>query len=241
MKANTTHKLPAAAFTLIELLVVIAIIAILAAMLFPAFGKVKALQAIKKAQAELAKVDSAIQSYKTKYGHYPPDNRLAGSGPANRQYYGLSPLYFELKGTKLNNGVFETLDGRSRIAQSDVAAAFSGGVNGFMNCTRGNADESTPAQDFLKDLSAAQSVIGKVGGVETTVLACTIQWPKDLDPVMAVFTPNNLSVYPNPWRYDMSSPTNNPGEFDLWVDLVIRGKTNRISNWSKGAQIVYEP
>ena len=36
----------------------------------------------------------------------------------------------------------------------------------------------------------------------------------------------------NPWRYVSSNPTNNPGEFDLWVDIIVGGKTNRICNWS---------
>jgi hypothetical protein len=36
----------------------------------------------------------------------------------------------------------------------------------------------------------------------------------------------------NPWNYNSSSPTNNPREFDLWIDIPIGGKINRISNWS---------
>jgi hypothetical protein len=36
----------------------------------------------------------------------------------------------------------------------------------------------------------------------------------------------------NPFRYVSSNPTNNPSSFDLWVDVVVGGKTNRISNWS---------
>ena len=41
----------------------------------------------------------------------------------------------------------------------------------------------------------------------------------------------------NPWRYNSSSPTNNPGSYDLWVQLSIGGKTNLICNWSKQVQI----
>jgi len=29
-----------------------------------------------------------------------------------------------------------------------------------------------------------------------------------------------------------SKPTNNVGSYDLWMDLAIRGKTYRISNWT---------
>jgi hypothetical protein len=34
-----------------------------------------------------------------------------------------------------------------------------------------------------------------------------------------------------PWRYNVSSPTNNPGSFDLWVELDIGGKKHVVGNW----------
>ena len=37
----------------------------------------------------------------------------------------------------------------------------------------------------------------------------------------------------NPYRYNSSSPTNNPRSYDLWIDVLIGGKINRISNWSE--------
>jgi prepilin-type N-terminal cleavage/methylation domain-containing protein len=36
----------------------------------------------------------------------------------------------------------------------------------------------------------------------------------------------------NPWHYDSSNPTHNPDSFDLWIDLVIGGKTVTIGNWN---------
>jgi hypothetical protein len=42
----------------------------------------------------------------------------------------------------------------------------------------------------------------------------------------------------NPWHYNSSNPTNNPGSYDLWMDFISQGKTNRVSNWSKDPQIV---
>ena len=45
----------------------------------------------------------------------------------------------------------------------------------------------------------------------------------------------------NPWRYNSSNPTNNPGSYDLWMQLSIGGTTNSqtilICNWSKQVQI----
>ena len=42
----------------------------------------------------------------------------------------------------------------------------------------------------------------------------------------------------NPFRYVSSNPTNNTSTFDLWVDVIVGGKTNRISNWSDKPEIV---
>ena len=61
-------------------------------------------------------------------------------------------------------------------------------------------------------------------------------------PVGPVGSVNNLQLptvtlpYINPWHYNPINPTNNPDSYDLWIDVVWRGKTNRISNWSKDPQ-----
>jgi prepilin-type N-terminal cleavage/methylation domain-containing protein len=34
-----------------------------------------------------------------------------------------------------------------------------------------------------------------------------------------------------PWRYNVTNPTNNPGSFDLWVEVDIGGKKEIIGNW----------
>lgn len=34
-----------------------------------------------------------------------------------------------------------------------------------------------------------------------------------------------------PWHYNASSPTNNPGSFDLWVDITIGPKKFTVGNW----------
>jgi prepilin-type N-terminal cleavage/methylation domain-containing protein len=202
-------------FTLIELLIVIAIIGILAALILPVTGAIKRNATLKKAQAELEQVATAIEAYKAKCGHYPPDNPAA---PATSQ------LYFELLGTKLvsNGSEYETLDGSARIAVGAIPALF--GTSGFVNCTRtASADDAPAAVNFVKQLRPGQ--YGEVAaGVR--VLACSVRWP-----------PDTL----NPWRYVSSNPKNNPGAYDLWVDILLAGKTNRISNWSKRPQLVGLP
>jgi prepilin-type N-terminal cleavage/methylation domain-containing protein len=228
---NSTHqpRLRRTAFTLIELLVVIAVIGILAALIFPITGALKKKRMITVAQAELAEVETAIDAYKSKYGTYPPDN--PGSPLIN-------PLYFELEGTTNNgSGYYQTLDGSGQISSGQFAGLFGAGVNGFVNTSASakGSDDKGVAVNFLKDLKPNQ--IGQwIFGTRTNnaILVCSVQW-------------DNVSTQPlpsppaernglNPWRYVSSHPTNNPASYDLWVDILIAGKTYHISNWSKQPQ-----
>lgn len=239
-----TNRAGERGFTLIELLVVITIMAVLAALIFPAFGAVKRRATISKAQTELQEIRTAIELYKDKLGFFPPDN------PGLPK---LNPLYYELLGTAqlIDGTTFETLDKTARMPIVGFARAFSGldtnnsvvpsGVSGFINCTRAAGDEAVPAKSFLRSLKPGQYAVGRNNGVEVRLLTCTVPWPNNLPPVLSTFVPDEASVKPNPWRYNSSNPTNNPGSYDLWVDVIIRGKTNRISNWSQQAQIVAAP
>lgn len=216
-----------AAFTLIELLVVIAIIGVLAALIFPAMKGVKERAMRAKVQAEVKQLESSIESYKAKYGHYPPDNPGL---PA------LNQLFYELQGTiKTKVGaavVFQTLDARNNIPVASVSTVFGPGVSGFVNCTKeGGGDDFGAAQKFISGLSPGQYRFLASGG---GLLTCTIPWPPNLGPVIPMEAADL-----NPMRYNSSSPTNNPKSYDLWVDIFVGGKTNRISNWSKQYEVVY--
>jgi prepilin-type N-terminal cleavage/methylation domain-containing protein len=246
MNANPNLRSPRAAFTLIELMIVIGIIAVLAAMIFPAFSSIKKRNQLAKARAELVQLELAIAAYKTKYGFFPPSNGLGRYQPAaQREFFALNPLYFELKGTKLTGANYVTLDNRVTLpsAAVQVQAAFggAGGVSGFVNCTRGSADESSPARSFLVESRTGQYALGTYGGQTIALLTCSVPWSRDLPPVIDGFTPAVDGTYPNPWRYNSLTPTNNPGGFDLWVDIIQGGRTNRVSNWSARPQIVYDP
>ncbi len=223
------------AFTLIELLIVIAIIAILAAMIFPVTGAINRKKMVSRARAELGLVKMAIEDYQTKLGHYPPDNPRS---------FEINPLYFELMGTT-NAGtpldpVFVTLDGTAKISRTEFPAAFGSGaqaVQGLANCSaRGAGEEGRMAQRFLRSDLKPNQVCSVAGYPMLKLLACSIPGPYN------VVTP--ASIVPanaNPFRYNSSNPTNNPNSYDLWVDIVISGKTNRINNWSSEPIIVGTP
>ena len=215
------------AFTLIELLVVIAIIALLAAMIFPLTGAINRSRIGKKTMVELQMLASAIENYKSKYGFFPPDN--PGLPSTNQLYFELLGCKATVAGAIMN---YETLDGSARFTPGG-GSAFGPKVAGILNTTKPNSDEDAArAQKFLMALKP-----GNIGELKTgpapgeRILVASTAWPQDsgyrIDPAVADETGLN------PFNYVSSNPTNNPGGFDLWVDVVISGKTNRFSNWSK--------
>jgi prepilin-type N-terminal cleavage/methylation domain-containing protein len=210
-------------FTLIELLAVIAIIGVLAAFTIPVLDAVKKRQVISHTQAELGQLDAAIKSYHATYGFYPPDNHLTPPNPAINQ------LYYELMGVANNNGNFRTLDDQATISSTDAQATF--GVSGFMNCSKPGAGEDTAqAKSFLVGLRPNQLGTNGVNSASIPFLCASVGGP---DPNYA---PPPLSGL-NPWRYNSSNPTNNPGAYDLWVQLSINGTKYLICNWSKTVQV----
>jgi len=229
---NSTHpqRLRRFAFTLIELLVVIAVIGILAALIFPITGALKKRKMITVAQAGLAEIEAAIDNYKSKFGTYPPDN------PGN---FVINPLYYELMGTTITGTGYATKDGSSQIATADLTML---GVSGFVNVSKGgNSDEAVKATTFLPQLHANQ--IGQIKGVASTpsILICSVGWDTDDTARQLVSTiafPNATQTRLTPWQYNFSHPVNNPNSYDLWVDLLISGKTNRVSNWSTKPQVL---
>jgi prepilin-type N-terminal cleavage/methylation domain-containing protein len=209
-------------FTLIELLVVIAIISVLTVLIVSAAGSSHIGPKIAVAQTELAQMESAIQDYKDRLGLYPPDN------PANPA---INPLWFELLGTTNDGNNYVTLDRSGQISLTDISRDFS--RQGFANSgTRARAtDDAGAPMPFLKNLGSRQ-----VGPLDTAnplinVLVCSVQLPTGTSPSPIPGTTLN------PWRYVSTNPTHNPRSYDLWVDLVISGKTYRISNWSKRPEI----
>jgi prepilin-type N-terminal cleavage/methylation domain-containing protein len=215
------------AFTLIELLIVISIIALLAAFTVPVMGRIKRTEYINKTKAEMAKLETAIDSYKATHGFYPPSN------PGSTYF---SPLFYELLGTTNNTttGNFQTLDGTASIPAAALTVPGPLGVGGFINCTKpGAGEDAVAAKNFLPDLSSKQIFFNITNaGYPVTLLVASVGGP-DL-------TYNPLGQQPpppyiNPWRY-VYPGTNNPTSYDLWVELCIAGQTNLICNWTKEVQ-----
>jgi prepilin-type N-terminal cleavage/methylation domain-containing protein len=228
MKKNLQNKPTARrrAFTLIELLAVITIIGVLAAFTIPVLSSVKRQQYIKNAQAEMEQLKTAIQRYHDAYGFYPPDStNTVNNIPANQ-------LYYELIGTTNINpasAVYQLLDGSgASLTAVQLNAAYN--VSGFINCSKpGAGEDAAAAKIFISGLKPKQMGIITNNSVPTLALLCTVGGPDPNYP----FSGSDA----NPWRYNSSNPTNNPGGYDLWIQLKIGGKLNLICNWSKQVQI----
>ena len=208
-------------FTLVELLTVIAIIAALAAFIFPVMGVIEKNKFITRSKAEMLQVAGAIDSYKDAWGFYPPDN------PGNPL---LNQLYYELVGTTNTSSspaTFQTLDGSSTVTSGTLNTVFGSGVSAFVNCSKpGAGEQAAGGRNFLHEYRPGQTA--SYNGV--TLLVTSAGGP---DPNYQPLGSPDL----NPWRYISSNPTNNPGSYDLWVQLSISGKKYLVCNWSKQVQI----
>jgi prepilin-type N-terminal cleavage/methylation domain-containing protein len=238
---NPVRPSPARGFTLIELLVVISIIAVLVAFSVVALGGVQRTKYISTARGEMALIQGALEAYKGKYGVYPPCNQnpnsiyTSGNPPTDRTR--LNQLYYELTGTTQSGTgpatVFTTLVGGAVIQGSTLTSAqaqLAYGVGGFVNCTKGGGEEAVGAQNFLPDIKSRQyNDNASNNTVRTTILVTSVGGP-DVN-----YQPLGTQDM-NPFRY-VYPGVNNPGGYDLWVQLVIKGKTNLVCNWNKNVQI----
>ncbi|MDB6016984.1 MAG: hypothetical protein JWR19_1473 [Pedosphaera sp.] len=212
------RPVPVLAFTLIELLVVIAIIGVLAALLVPLTAIVSKKKAFARAEGELQEIQAVISRYKAKKGFYPPDNTNAAAP---------NQLFYELMGTPFNSGVgvYSNQFGGDVISINTIDTIFHAG--GIVN----SSVDSTEVDKFFPNMKSAN--IENIGNIAAPIWIFSIP-SRGPNPIMV----GGKEV--NPVYYISSNPTNNSadGSYDLWVDILIGGKTNRISNWSKDPQIV---
>jgi prepilin-type N-terminal cleavage/methylation domain-containing protein len=221
------------AFTLVELLVVISIIAVIAGFVIVGMKPILRTRKISVVKGEIQVIQTALENYHAKYGVYPPGNQNLNSiyTPQNDRAQ-LSQLYYELAGTTATAiaGVnyFVTLDGSSKIKVAEVSTAY--GTGGFLNCTKGSGEDSAAAKSFLPSLSAKQLNYKVTNNtVGTTMIITSVGGPDETYKPLA-------AVDLNPFRY-VCPGTNNPGTYDLWVQLSINGKKYLVCNWSKAVQV----
>lgn len=218
-----TGRRARAAFTLIELLTVIAVIAIIAGLLMPVFNMVERKSMLQQANAEMQQLITAIDNYHAHYGFYPPGNAIPALATTNQ-------LYYELLGTTATNNAasFTTLDNSATVLSATIMTYFN--VSGFMGCSRGSGDDAVQAQSFLPALKTSQ--IATNGDISLIVTA--VNSGPGYAPLPGFKALNGTGIA-NPWRY-VYPGVNNPNSYDLWVKVIVGGKTNLICNWNNQQQ-----
>ena len=217
-------------FTLIELLVVIAIIAVLASLVVGLSGTAGRKMTESRIQAEIAALDTAIEAYKVKFGHYPPDNP---DNPA------LNSLYYELTGVLYSSTRRTFKDPQSGNIMSPKLIKERFGVDGFVNGSKSKSELKKfyePRAENVRHLSEEHGGNDEGHGHEAHhsdevhVLCCPSPWPFSRDDHPVVLRGKEAKTL-NPWRYVSGRPVNNIKKYDLWAEYVVGDEVWIISNW----------
>ncbi|WCJ61058.1 type II secretion system protein [Fontisphaera persica] len=198
------RQVQAGGFTLVEILMVLAIIGVLAAIALTILPVAKDRSLRSRAETQLRQIEAAIEAYHAKHGLYPPDN--PGGNTAVHQ------LFYELTGVLWDGTRFTDLH-QQPIDMGKL------GVGGIVHAAK-------PGQTIRNFFGDTIPDTVDIGGVK--LLKAPGEWPPGVGtpPV-----PTHPSV--NVWRYKSTNPDHNKNSYDLWADLVIRGKIVRISNWER--------
>ncbi len=131
------------AFTIIELLVVIAIIIILAGLILSTVGYVQKKGARSRAEAEIAAMSAALESYKADNGIYPRDTTSNTTDTLDARVSG-SPTNYQAASLFLYNSLFGATSG-SRSPASGAKSYFV-----FKPNMLSPSDQSQPVQ-YVRD------------------------------------------------------------------------------------------
>ncbi|MCF7668920.1 MAG: hypothetical protein K9N48_03990 [Verrucomicrobia bacterium] len=214
------------AFTLIELLTVISIIIIIAALLIGLSNVAGKKMRISRVESEMHKLSTAIDSYKSQFGFYPPDNstNVPNTNIERNANPAVNPLFYELTGTVVTNNGFLCLKHQEVISMDNVEKAFN--LDGFVN----SAKTLENTHNFLPELKESEHSHIDVGA-HVSVLVVPVEGPRDSNG-FPLYTDHGGTPI-NPWRYVSTNPTNNPTSYDLWAEINISGEIITIGNWQQ--------
>jgi prepilin-type N-terminal cleavage/methylation domain-containing protein len=211
------------AFTLIELLVVMAIIALIAGLIVPLAGIASTKGKLSRARAQLGSVGIAIDNYKSKNGYYPPDNQ--GNPYTNQLFYelrGMQDVTPAGSSSRVFSNLFmagETISANSS-GSGTIQRFFGPNTGGFVN----SSPDPTLIQNFYRNLKPTEIVNINTAAQPVWIFAFPAKGPTSIQ--------TSIQGPVNPVCYVSSNPTNNPNSYDLWIDMVLSGKTQRVCNWS---------
>jgi hypothetical protein len=162
-----------------------------------------------------ARLVSALEAYKARFGSYPPDHLLSRQLPLVDPV--TNTLAYELAGVVYNPTNHMLQLGSLEPAEAVYVSNFFQ-AQGFRNI----APAAGQVQHFLP---ADQLTVGQLHD-DPDVYALRF------DPVLEDVNPDVLALLEfSTWRYVSSYPTNNPGQFDLWIDIRAGDKRLTLGNW----------
>jgi hypothetical protein len=179
---------------------------------------------VSRVKAELAALAMAIESFKDKYGFYPPDTGPENKWTTDGNNQALAnPLYYELSGCLINtnNNTFRDPFFQTELSSAELTTVF--GRKGLVNASPNRGE----VRNFIPQIRTNHVVpitLSALGQKQAYLLSVPVKGPPN------VF---DASGRKNFWRYRSTQPTNNPGSFDLWAEIVIRNRTNIIGNWNQ--------
>ena len=171
-----------------------------------------------KIRDQRQKVVSAIEAYKAHFGVYPPDHVLSRQPLVVDAVK--NALLYELIGVVYNptNKMFAV--GGLEAADAQYVKTFFH-CEGFKNC----AEQADQVQHFLPAFpSTAWQARQLHDDPDVFALGFAVSYEESTPEVV-------WEIEVTPWRYVSSSPTNNPGKFDLWIELETKNQKVTIGNW----------
>ncbi|MBU6402438.1 MAG: hypothetical protein KGS61_19130 [Verrucomicrobia bacterium] len=166
-------------------------------------------------RAQRRQVEAALEAYQARFGFYPPDHVV------RRQPLTVdpvrNPLVYELAGVLYNptNKTFE-LEHLEPADAKYVLDFFQ--CTGFKNCGQ-------RPQEIRRLLALSPLPVRQLhDDPDVFVLAYQVPWEGLAPEVVEQFQVS-------PWRYVASGPTNNPGRYDLWLEVRTRRQSVIVGNW----------
>jgi hypothetical protein len=162
-----------------------------------------------------AAIASAIEAYKASFGVYPPDHLVS------RQPLVVDPvtntLLYELVGAAYNST-------NKMLSVGGLEPAEAAYVKGFFHI-EGFKNSAERADQVKRFLPAENLPVRQLhDDPDVFVLSAAVPY-EDLDPDIY------YSIDRGSWHYVSSAPTNNPGRFDLWIEVKAGDHRIRIGNW----------
>jgi hypothetical protein len=160
---------------------------------------------------------NALEAYKVQFGAYPPDHLIS------RQPTIVDPitntLLYELAGV-----LYDPTSRKLQVAGLEPAEEDY--VTNFFHCQR--FKNWSQSRDQLKAFLSKNDSVSQQLHDDPDVFALSAAVDFSTIPQQLYWEINAGS-----WRYVSSAPTNNPGKFDLWVEIRHKDHTITLGNWKQ--------